>query len=443
MSKKEKYYYKLGTTWGSGAPDFRPLLAEKDIVIGYRNKADYKKGDIVGIFQGFSLTGIAIVDHDAIPVTKIPELEKDFDRYKIDYYDDVLVAKATIIDYKGDTFWYQNRTGICRITNDETIKKLKEFEIELQERSLEKFKILNMKEKLNNILPLIKSKKNLILQGAPGTGKTYIAPAVALALIKDNIDSLPLDRKSLMTEYHQMEDAGYIKFVTFHQSMDYEDFIEGIKPKTKNGVIEYTLEAGIFKSICEVAKNNPDSNYVIIIDEINRGNISKIFGELITLIEKDKRCGEDNTIFTVLPYSKEKFSVPSNLYILGTMNTTDRSVGSLDYALRRRFDFYTIMSEKEIVSNFNNENPNTNGIKNEKLYDQVEQFLKKFKVDEMDVEDLMVGHSYFFSSDEEELHNKWKYEIYPLLKEYYQDGIISRAPVKGFEEFIETDFDVQ
>ena len=134
------------------------------------------------------------------------------------------------------------------------------------------------------------------------------------------------------------------KFVTFHPSYSYEDFVEGIRPVTKNGVISYELQDGIFKKICKDAQNDPDNDYLLIIDEINRGNISKIFGELITLIEADKR--EKHSLY--LAYSKKSFSVPKNLYILGTMNTADKSLVQIDTALRRRFAFVELMPSYDL-----------------------------------------------------------------------------------------------
>ena len=160
---------------------------------------------------------------------------------------------------------------------------------------------------------------------------------------------------------------------------------------------------------------NIEKPFVLIIDEINRGNVSKIFGEIITLIEKDKRLGEEHPITVVLPYSKQSdFGVPSNLYIIGTMNTTDRSTGTIDYALRRRFAFLTVPSEKGHIVDETGK----------KLFDNVKEFIEKYRFADMDIEDLMVGHSYFMAEDEEVLKLKVEYEIIPLLKEYIKDGIL-------------------
>ena len=171
----------------------------------------------------------------------------------------------------------------------------------------------------------------------------------------------------------------------------------------------------------ELEDSDSTTPYVLIIDEINRGNVSKIFGELITLLEADKRIGGDHPIRVTLPYSKESFGVPSNLYIIGTMNTTDRSVGNIDYAVRRRFAFATLKADRELVE----QNSILEAVT---LFDAVESFIKKHQID-MDFEDLMVGHSYFFAKDEYELELKWQYEILPLLNEYIKDGIINAKPI--------------
>ena len=415
---------------------------------------------------------------------------------------------------------------------------------------------------IDNFTKILSLKKNLILQGAPGTGKTYNTAALALSICGVTEVNFN-DHVEVMKRYKQMRydertnPTGQIAFSTFHQSMDYEDFVEGIKPNTDGGTVTYDVEDGIFKLLSDKAKENYENslktievinieqqtkdlfekycfkienelstnesvelyskskmhirkfnrkkdgsayslqlakdatsspqglkvdivvrdfhdfkegkiksasdvkpsydsqssshgnaiyyfelykrlaefektqkqetvtqktelqNYVLIIDEINRGNVSKIFGELITLLEADKRIGGEHPIKVTLPYSKEEFGVPSNLYIIGTMNTTDRSVGNIDYAVRRRFAFVTLESKREIVAEKCGEDS-----KAVQLFDVVKEFLQSHKSD-MDFEDLMVGHSYFMADNNDDLQLKLDYEIVPLIREYYKDGIIN------------------
>lgn len=391
---------------------------------------------------------------------------------------------------------------------------------------------------------LLLEKKNIILQGAPGTGKTYNTAYVAVA-IADPLFKEWRDHKKVMARYRELRDnEGIIGFTTFHQSMDYETFISGIKSKIvpdKGGApcgITYEYEDGIFLRMCNKANerrkdlksaveefvsfivNNPqriktpkerserwawaredkksiyflggdnekpdsmlpnqegtttlsydnlmavvdgkaDSSVwycsyaegiirhvreqypcgavVLVIDEINRGNISRIFGELITLLEKDKRLGSENELKVTLPYSREgeeMFGVPDNLYIIGTMNTTDRSVGSVDYALRRRFAFYTVEADiKVIEDSIQDEDVKKKAVD---LFNSIKEFLmdKDTRAD-MDIKDLMVGHSYFIAESIEELIRNFEYGIKPLLEEYQKDGIIGISSFKLDEKFDE------
>lgn len=374
---------------------------------------------------------------------------------------------------------------------------------------------------------LLENKLNVILQGAPGTGKTYMTASLALSICNEELDYN--DRVAVMERYKKLRDEGRIGFCTFHQSMDYEDFVEGLKPQNDGSdKVIYDVEDGLFKRICKKAlddgnqvsdnfdqsierfiaklekeekltistqtgksftvylnqngdglvdeqpsysrfynfkqlynvyrglpgvpnkghdnyrkaiidymqdKNNgiglnpynPAAQssgkkpYVLIIDEINRGYVSKIFGELITLLETDKRLGNSKTELTVeLPYSKEEhFGVPKNLYIIGTMNTTDRSTGTLDYAVRRRFAFVTLEANENILEE-------TNACEQAKaLFKDVKAFIENNKLEDIDIGDLMIGHSYFMTDKPKVLKQKIKYEVIPLVKEYIKDGILT------------------
>lgn len=247
---------------------------------------------------------------------------------------------------------------------------------------------------------------NAILYGAPGTGKTYATAEYAVAII-ENRDIKDEDREELMKRYRELQKEGKITFTTFHQSYGYEDFIQGLRPETKDGVMEFKPVDGVFKRIADKALNDNNSNYVIIIDEINRANMSKVLGELITLIEEDKRWGEINELSVTLP-SGEVFVVPNNLYIIGTMNTADKSISIIDVALRRRFEFIEQQVEPSKVANT-------------KLREVLNKINSKLK-DETDSIDLLVGHAYFMNKTIEDLDKLLNRAIIPLLYEYFFDN---------------------
>lgn len=214
------------------------------------------------------------------------------------------------------------------------------------------------------------------------------------------------------------------EFITFHQSFSYEDFIEGIKPKLEEGEsdLSFEIKDGVFKKLCLKAEADPENDYALFIDEINRGNVSAIFGELITLIETDKRLGNKNELKVRLPYSKKEFGVPSNVYIIGTMNTADRSVEALDTALRRRFSFVEMMPNEKIFDSLNfTDTYERKGIM-QKINQRIEVLLDR---------NYTLGHSYFIKED---FKNSFENEIIPLLQEYFYNdyGKIGLVLGKGF-----------
>lgn len=445
---------------------------------------------------------------------------------------------------------------------------------------------------------LWKKRKNIILQGAPGTGKTYRIPELVVRLCEPEFDANNATRKELMSVYDRLKEEKRVMFTTFHQSMDYEDWLEGLRPVLENDQVRYKIEPGIFKRLCTEAErplsakkdvnisdeaivwkvslsgtgDNPvrrdcmkngyirigwdgygenitdetdwsihngegktilnafintmkvgdivmscysirtidaigivtgeyewhdnfehykrvrrvkwlvkginedivklnddktmtlgtvyrlnaitldkvkslldkheasktliDNNkpYVIVIDEFNRGNVSKIFGELITLLEPDKRKGMRNAESVLLPYSKKEFYIPSNVFLVATMNTADRSLDTIDYAIRRRFAFITVKPQEIDDDNFNSElfrEVSSLFISNYDEYaesgfdDTIKLIPAETLSEEYRPEDVWIGHSYFIMDGEYALQDRLLFEIIPLLEEYIRDGVLT------------------
>ena len=250
-------------------------------------------------------------------------------------------------------------------------------------------------ERYETLVNVLRNKKNIILQGAPGVGKTFAARRLAWSMMGEKDDSR-------------------IEFVQFHQNYSYEDFMMGYKP-VEDG---FELKYGIFYRFCQKAANQPDKEFFFIIDEINRGNMSKIFGELLMLIEKDYRGTKMTLAYNGLP-----FSVPKNLYIIGMMNTADRSLAMIDYALRRLFSFFEIepgFDSQGFISYQNGLNSETL----DELISKVKELNRKIAADKSLGRGFCIGHSYFCGRDvctDEWLHSVVDYDILPMLSEYWFD----------------------
>ncbi|MDQ0257510.1 5-methylcytosine-specific restriction protein B [Evansella vedderi] len=280
---------------------------------------------------------------------------------------------------------------------DEDDEDIEEIEVDYDPYTKEDFlnEVFIPENRYHKIVNLLKKKKNVILQGPPGVGKTFAAKRIAYSIMGE-------------------KDVDRVMMVQFHQSYSYEDFIMGYRP-TNNG---FELSEGPFYEFCKKAEKDNDRDYFFIIDEINRGNLSKIFGELLMLIENDKR-GQKLRLL----YANELFSVPKNVYILGMMNTADRSLAMIDYALRRRFAFYKLEAAfdsdgfLEIMNQENNS-------KFTALVEQIKALNNYISEDESLGSGFQIGHSFLCS--DEEVTDEWmssviEYELIPLLDEYWFD----------------------
>lgn len=275
---------------------------------------------------------------------------------------------------------------------------------------------------------------NTILYGPPSTGKTYHTVIYAVAIIEnEKLDKIQQKEYiDILDRYNTYKEQGLIEFTTFHQSYGYEEFIEGIKPRIanddivdeNNGDIKYSVESGVFKRFCEktIEENggslfniNSDKNYVFVIDEINRGNISKIFGELITLVEPAKRVGEIEGLTVRLPYSQKSFGIPNNIYLIGTMNTADRSIATIDTALRRRFLFKEMLPQPEVL-----EDVFVDDISISELLIKINK-----RISVLYDREHTIGHAYFMPLKDnpnlQTLSNIFKNNIIPLLQEYFYE----------------------
>ena len=404
--------------------NLQKLLENKDF---YTNEENYRK--------------ILMLDS----LSDVHETSEDIQLYRendiINIYPANFIDQELLDKFNDQTKWLQRKDRQSKTKKDKVLKKILEGKgvinisiVELydsmftpyneDEKSIKKKRKADLNDTMNENKMPKNQPLNQILYGPPGTGKTH---------------KLQNEYFSKFKEY---------TFITFHQSYAYEEFIEGIKPLTKkcsnqsydNNDIQYCIKDGIFKQACQKALGLTDFDgnieefcklskeerkgyfteetlkYALFIDEINRGNISKIFGELITLIEDSKRLGADNEVIATLPYSEELFGVPKNLYIIGTMNTADRSIAHIDTALRRRFEFVEMMPK---TSNEDKElDFEVKGINIRELLKTMNE-----RIEILYDREHTIGHAYFMSlnasSEVEDLAHIFEKKFIPLLAEYF------------------------
>ena len=289
------------------------------------------------------------------------------------------------------------QTLLALFEEDDSEENTEQKEIKYPQYSNDDFlnEVYMDEDTYNTLTELLEAKYNVILQGAPGVGKTFAAKRLAYSIMGQ-------------------KDTSRVAMVQFHQSYSYEDFIQGYRP-SKDG---FKLVNGAFYKFCKEAEEDNERPYFFIIDEINRGNLSKILGELMMLIEKDKR-GEKIKLL----YSNEWFTVPQNVRIIGMMNTADRSLALMDYALRRRFAFFDFAPAFS-SEGFKNYLAEKDSPKLEKLIATVESLNSTISTDESLGDGFRIGHSYFCTDDEvtdEWLKSVVEYEVIPLIKEYWFD----------------------
>ena len=268
---------------------------------------------------------------------------------------------------------------------------------------------------------------NQILYGPPGTGKTWRTVNLALAIIDGQSDGdHDLDRFNRL-RFDPGSGAGNIAMVTFHQNFAYEDFVEGIRPvlAADGGELKYELHQGLFKRIAEAASDRRDERFVLIIDEINRGNIARIFGELITLVEDSRRTGQQEETWVSLPYSQKQFGVPDNLYLIGTMNTADRSIQLLDTALRRRFTFVEMMPDYRELTTIQ-------GVDCAQMLRTMNE-----RIAVLGDRERQIGHAYLLNlTAVEDLAHRFRNQLFPLLQEYFFDDWSRIKAVLGKSPFV-------
>lgn len=359
---------------------------------------EVKPGDIIYAKKGmYTVVGRGVVesDYEFVPARKhYKNTRKVRWTHKGEWQHPGQAAMKTLTDITSYTDYVEKLEALFEsdVIDDVEVQE-KEYPAYNAEKFLEE--VFMDKASYETLVALVRNKQNVILQGAPGVGKTFAAKRLAYSMMG-------------------VKDPNRVMMVQFHQSYSYEDFIMGFRPSEKG----FELKRGAFYDFCKEAEIDSENDYFFIIDEINRGNLSKIFGELFMLIESDKRGVE-----LQLLYSDEKFSVPSNVYIIGMMNTADRSLAMLDYALRRRFAFYEMKPGFE-TDGFREYRMALNSPKFDSLINCVESLNSVIAADDSLGEGFCIGHSYFCNLKEvtdQALSAIVEFELVPLLKEYWFD----------------------
>ena len=419
-SKWDEFYKRgiMGLGWReigdfsqySSKEEMKAAMKEKiDPTRPYKNAAhatwqflqEMKPGDIVFAKKGMhSVIGRGVVTSEYIYDSEDPEypnIRKVNWTNTGDWEHPGQAVMKTLTDITSYTDYVAKLNALIDVNEDED--DVEPEETAFPEYTPEKFleEVYMDGDSYDTLVELIRMKRNVILQGAPGVGKTFAAKRLAYSMMG-------------------CKDQNRVMMVQFHQSYTYEDFIEGFRPSSTSDNFE--IKKGAFANFCQKAAEEPDNEYFFIIDEINRGNLSKIFGELFMLIENDKR---GNAL--QLLYSGDKFSVPPKLYIIGMMNTADRSLAMLDYALRRRFAFFEMKPgfESEGFRDYKMAFANP---KFDSLIDCVENLNTVIAADDSLGEGFCIGHSYFCNLSaitDKALSNIVEYEMVPLLKEYWYD----------------------
>ena len=304
--------------------------------------------------------------------------------------------------------FYKNHYGFTIDQPRGTLSICKDLKTATSQKIIGWHKKIMGYEEIDASLSLLNFKKQIILQGPPGTGKTRLAKLIAEEITHQG---------DAITEQNEVISQGEYQIVQFHPAYSYEDFVRGIVAETsENGNISYKVKNKVLAEFAKKAQNNPNGKYVLIIDEINRANLPSVLGELIYALEY-----RGEAVTTMYEFEGDRqITLPENLYIIGTMNTADRSVGHIDYAIRRRFAFVNVQPDETIIENQ----------KAKILFKEVEKLFSSEHLSlDFQKEDVMIGHSYFLIEDknEAELKIKLDYEIKPILKEYVKDGILQES----------------